>query len=104
MCFTSGLHPEHSTVSGSASAWFHEGQLEFIKENFIVNVIGPMSEYFRYIVWVSALFLQKSTIVRGIMVGRSEEDLLCVRREFRKLTNTSLYSTIQVSLSLSHPL
>ncbi|XP_031431735.1 annexin A2-like [Clupea harengus] len=39
--------------------------------------------------------MKKSTIVRGIMVGRSEEDLLCVRREFRKLTNTSLYSTIQ---------
>ncbi|KAL2084540.1 hypothetical protein ACEWY4_020058 [Coilia grayii] len=39
--------------------------------------------------------LKKSSIVRGIMVGRSEDDLLCVRREFKKLNNTSLYSTIQ---------
>ncbi|XP_062394445.1 annexin A2-like isoform X2 [Sardina pilchardus] len=39
--------------------------------------------------------MKKSNIVRGIMVGRSEDDLLCVRREFKKLANTSLYSTIE---------
>ncbi|XP_060761226.1 annexin A2 isoform X2 [Neoarius graeffei] len=39
--------------------------------------------------------MKKNAVVRGIMVGRSEEDLLWVRVEFRKLTNLSLYSTIQ---------
>ncbi|MCJ8744812.1 hypothetical protein PDJAM_G00122860 [Pangasius djambal] len=39
--------------------------------------------------------MKKNAVVRGIMVGRSEEDLLWVRIEFRKLTNLSLYSTIQ---------
>ncbi|KAL6467619.1 hypothetical protein MHYP_G00232960 [Metynnis hypsauchen] len=39
--------------------------------------------------------MKKNAVVRGIMVGRSEEDLLWVRVQFRKLTNVSLYSTIQ---------
>ncbi|XP_030638971.1 annexin A2-like [Chanos chanos] len=39
--------------------------------------------------------MKKIAIVRGILVARSEEDMLCVRREYRRLTNTSLYSTIQ---------
>ncbi|XP_060730284.1 annexin A2-like [Tachysurus vachellii] len=39
--------------------------------------------------------MKKSAVVHGIMVARSEEDLLRVRVEFVKLTNLSLYSTIQ---------
>ncbi|XP_053506905.1 annexin A2-like isoform X1 [Ictalurus furcatus] len=39
--------------------------------------------------------MKKNAVVRGIMVARSEEDLLWVRVEFCKLTNLSLYSTIQ---------
>ncbi|KAK3513619.1 hypothetical protein QTP70_028146, partial [Hemibagrus guttatus] len=39
--------------------------------------------------------MKKSSVVHGIMVARSEEDLLRVRVEFCKLTNLSLYSTIQ---------
>ncbi|KAF7692800.1 annexin A2 [Silurus meridionalis] len=39
--------------------------------------------------------MKKNAVVRGIMVARSEEDLLRVRVEFRKLTNQSLYSTLQ---------
>ncbi|KAG7319514.1 hypothetical protein KOW79_016657 [Hemibagrus wyckioides] len=39
--------------------------------------------------------MKKSSVVNGIMVARSEEDLLRVRVEFCKLTNLSLYSTIQ---------
>ncbi|XP_063054619.1 annexin A2-like [Engraulis encrasicolus] len=39
--------------------------------------------------------LKKSSVVRGVMVGRCEDDLLCIRREFKKLNNMSLYSTIQ---------
>ncbi|KAM9439722.1 annexin A2 isoform 2-T2 [Clarias gariepinus] len=39
--------------------------------------------------------MKKNAVVRGIMVGQSEEDLLWVRVEFLKLTNLSLYSTIQ---------
>ncbi|KAI4892486.1 hypothetical protein NFI96_027972 [Prochilodus magdalenae] len=44
--------------------------------------------------------MKKNAVVRGIMVSRSEEDLLWVRVHFRKLTNISLYSTIQVSYTL----
>ncbi|KAG9355579.1 hypothetical protein JZ751_000417 [Albula glossodonta] len=37
----------------------------------------------------------KGAVVRDVMVSRSEEDLLRVRVEFRRLTGTSLYSTLQ---------
>ncbi|XP_026877863.1 annexin A2-like [Electrophorus electricus] len=39
--------------------------------------------------------MKKNAVVRGILVARSEEDLLWVRVEFRKLANVSLYTTIQ---------
>lgn len=39
--------------------------------------------------------MKKNSVVGGIMVGRSEQDLLGVRVEFLKLNNLSLYSTIQ---------
>uniref|UniRef100_A0A4W5N558 Annexin n=1 Tax=Hucho hucho TaxID=62062 RepID=A0A4W5N558_9TELE len=39
--------------------------------------------------------LQKGSLVQGILISHSEEDLLCVRIEYRKLTNTSLYSALQ---------
>ncbi|XP_061615341.1 annexin A2 [Phyllopteryx taeniolatus] len=37
----------------------------------------------------------KAPIVQGIMVSHSEEDLLCIRVAFLKLTGTSLYTTLQ---------
>ncbi|KAL0984870.1 hypothetical protein UPYG_G00149740 [Umbra pygmaea] len=39
--------------------------------------------------------IKKSSVVQGILISHSEEDLLCVRIEYRRLTNMSLYSTIQ---------
>lgn len=39
--------------------------------------------------------LQKE-IVQRIMVSHSEEDLLCIRAAFIKLTGTSLYTALQV--------
>uniref|UniRef100_A0A674D696 Annexin A2-like n=1 Tax=Salmo trutta TaxID=8032 RepID=A0A674D696_SALTR len=39
--------------------------------------------------------IKKGSLVQGILISHSEEDLLCVRIEYRKLTNTSLYSTLQ---------
>ncbi|KAJ7985477.1 hypothetical protein DPEC_G00352430 [Dallia pectoralis] len=39
--------------------------------------------------------IKKGNLVQGILISHSEEDLLCVRIAFRRLTNTSLYSTIQ---------
>ncbi|KAI1901750.1 hypothetical protein AGOR_G00037610 [Albula goreensis] len=37
----------------------------------------------------------KGAVVRDVMVSHSEEDLLRVRVEYRRLTGTSLYSTLQ---------
>ncbi|XP_045574443.1 annexin A2 isoform X3 [Salmo salar] len=39
--------------------------------------------------------IKKGSLVQGILISHSEEDLLCVRIEYRRLTNTSLYSTLQ---------
>ncbi|CAB1334281.1 unnamed protein product [Coregonus sp. 'balchen'] len=39
--------------------------------------------------------IKKGSVVQGILISHSEEDLLCVRIEYRRLTNTSLYSTLQ---------
>ncbi|KAJ8290040.1 hypothetical protein GJAV_G00008060 [Gymnothorax javanicus] len=39
--------------------------------------------------------MKKTSVLFGIMVSHSEEDLLSVRVEYRKLTNTSLYSALQ---------
>ncbi|KAM6899815.1 annexin A2 isoform 1-T1 [Xenentodon cancila] len=41
------------------------------------------------------LSTMKTSLVHGIMVCHSEEDLLCVRAAYRKLTGTSLYSDLQ---------
>ncbi|XP_061597076.1 annexin A2 [Cololabis saira] len=41
------------------------------------------------------LSTMKTSMVHGIMVCHSEEDLLCVRVAYRKLTGTSLYSALQ---------
>lgn len=41
-------------------------------------------------------FLQ-AAIVQGVMVAHSEEDLLCIRAAYFKLTGTSLYSALQAS-------
>ncbi|XP_034400333.1 annexin A2 [Cyclopterus lumpus] len=37
----------------------------------------------------------KTPIVQGIMVSHSEEDLLCIRAAYLKLTGTSLYTALQ---------
>ncbi|KAJ8354699.1 hypothetical protein SKAU_G00222660 [Synaphobranchus kaupii] len=39
--------------------------------------------------------MKKSSVLFGILVSRSEEDLLSVRVEYRRLASTSLYSAIQ---------
>ncbi|XP_056438733.1 annexin A2 isoform X1 [Gadus chalcogrammus] len=41
------------------------------------------------------LVSMKTALVHGVMVSRCEEDLLCVRAAFLKLTGTSLYTTLQ---------
>lgn len=43
--------------------------------------------------------LRQTSLVHGIMVSHSEEDLLCIRAAFLKLTGNSLYSTLQVPSS-----
>ncbi|MEQ2209343.1 hypothetical protein XENOCAPTIV_028840, partial [Xenoophorus captivus] len=41
----------------------------------------------------------KTSLVQGIMVSHSEEDLLSIRAAFRRLSGSSLYSTLQVGLT-----
>ncbi|XP_061671208.1 annexin A2 [Syngnathoides biaculeatus] len=48
------------------------------------------------------LTTMKAQIVQGIMVSHSEEDLLCIRVAFLKLTGTSLYSTLQKYFKRDH--
>lgn len=38
----------------------------------------------------------QAAIVQGVMVAHSEEDLLCIRVAYLKLTGTSLYTALQV--------
>lgn len=44
----------------------------------------------------------KTPLVQGIMVSHSEEDLLCIRAAFIKLTGTSLYTTLQKHFKGDH--
>uniref|UniRef100_A0A3Q1BHN2 Annexin n=1 Tax=Amphiprion ocellaris TaxID=80972 RepID=A0A3Q1BHN2_AMPOC len=44
----------------------------------------------------------KPSFVHGIMVSHSEEDLLCIRAAFVKLTGTSLYSALQKQFKGDH--
>ncbi|KAG7469494.1 hypothetical protein MATL_G00129450 [Megalops atlanticus] len=39
--------------------------------------------------------MKKGSVLRGILISRSEEDLLGVRVEYRRLAQASLYSTIE---------
>ncbi|XP_062320912.1 annexin A2-like isoform X1 [Osmerus eperlanus] len=39
--------------------------------------------------------IKKGRAMQWILISHSEDDLLCVRMEFRRLTNNSLYSTLQ---------
>ncbi|KAM4724871.1 annexin A2 [Anableps anableps] len=41
------------------------------------------------------LLTMKTSLVQGIMVSHSEEDLLCIRVAFLRLSGSSLYSTLQ---------
>lgn len=46
----------------------------------------------------------QAPIVQGILVSHCEEDLLCIRAAFLKLTGTSLYTALQVSHTCNtHP-
>lgn len=38
----------------------------------------------------------QNSVMQGIMVSHSEEDLLCIRAAYLKLTGTSLYTSLQV--------
>lgn len=40
--------------------------------------------------------LFQTPIVHGIMVSHCEDDLLCIRAAYLKLTGTSLYTALQV--------
>ncbi|XP_034456204.1 annexin A2-like [Hippoglossus hippoglossus] len=44
----------------------------------------------------------KPSIVQGLMVSHSEEDLLCIRTAFLKLTGTSLYTALQKQFKGDH--
>lgn len=56
-----------------------------------------MSEIVEFITFPTlSISLFQTSIVQGIMVSHSEEDLLCVRAAYLKLTGTSLYTALQV--------
>lgn len=44
----------------------------------------------------------KTPVVQGIMVSHCEEDLLCIRAAYLKLTGTSLYSALQKRFKGNH--
>ncbi|XP_035536728.1 annexin A2 isoform X1 [Morone saxatilis] len=44
----------------------------------------------------------KTPIVQGIMVSHCEEDLLCIRAAYNKLTGTSLYTALQKQFKGDH--
>ncbi|XP_037649795.1 annexin A2 [Sebastes umbrosus] len=44
----------------------------------------------------------KTPVMQGIMVSHSEEDLLCIRAAYRKLTGTSLYTALQKQFKGNH--
>ncbi|KAI9540196.1 hypothetical protein NQZ68_002130 [Dissostichus eleginoides] len=44
----------------------------------------------------------KTPILQGIMVSHSEEDLLCIRTAYLKLTGTSLYTALQKQFKGDH--
>ncbi|XP_069548438.1 annexin A2 [Brachyistius frenatus] len=48
------------------------------------------------------LTTMKTSLVQGIMVSHSEEDLLCIRAAFLKLTGTSLYTALQKQFKGDH--
>ncbi|XP_070702677.1 annexin A2 [Pempheris klunzingeri] len=48
------------------------------------------------------LTTMKTTILQGIMVSHCEEDLLCIRAAYLKLTGTSLYTALQKQFKGDH--
>lgn len=48
-----------------------------------------------YVYLAKRLATMKGSIVQGILVSHCEEDLLCIRAAFLKLTGTSLYTALQ---------
>ncbi|XP_049458989.1 annexin A2 [Epinephelus fuscoguttatus] len=44
----------------------------------------------------------KTSIMQGIMVSHSEDDLLCIRAAYLKLTGTSLYTALQKQFKGNH--
>ncbi|KAM3596144.1 uncharacterized protein V6R79_009117 [Siganus canaliculatus] len=48
------------------------------------------------------LAIMKTSIVQGIMVSHSEEDLLCIRVAYLKLTGMSLYTALQKHFKADH--
>ncbi|KAM9838745.1 annexin A2 [Aulostomus maculatus] len=48
------------------------------------------------------LTTMKTPVVQGIMVSHSEEDLLCIRAAYKKLTGTSLYAALQKQFKGDH--
>ncbi|XP_074543621.1 annexin A2 [Halichoeres trimaculatus] len=48
-----------------------------------------------YVYLAKRLATMKAPVVQGILVSHCEEDLLCIRAAFLKLTGTSLYTALQ---------
>lgn len=55
-----------------------------------------ISEIVKKITVHTKISLLQTSIVQQIMVSHSEEDLLCIRVAYLKLTGTSLYTALQV--------
>ncbi|XP_028317263.1 annexin A2 [Gouania willdenowi] len=55
-----------------------------------------------FIYLAKRLHTMKTPVVHGIMVSHSEEDLLCIRAAFIKITDTSLYTALQKNFKGDH--
>lgn len=70
-----------------------EGKMSTKHNGRLIHVVKSYSvgDFFKY-----NISLLQTSIVQGIMVSHSEEDLLCIRVAYLKLTGTSLYTALQV--------
>uniref|UniRef100_A0A3Q3WR61 Annexin n=1 Tax=Mola mola TaxID=94237 RepID=A0A3Q3WR61_MOLML len=55
-----------------------------------------------YVYLAKRLTSTKASIVHGVMVSHCEEDLLCIRAAYLKLTGTSLYTALQKQYKGEH--
>lgn len=55
-----------------------------------------------YLLLAQRLVPMKTSVVHGVMVSHCEEDLLCIRVAFLRLTGTSLYTALQKNFKGEH--